>query len=543
LSDQKKTPLVTKAILSIPYVKYLLELVSSLTTKLFDRNKKVEELEAEIRRLKKQPKKPKIEASKLDEKKPGVGKGKGKTGKRAGSEKKKKKKGLEIDRTERLEAKSVPEGWKLIGFKPYVVQDILVERDTIKYEREIWQSPDGNQRMVADLPAHLEGRTFGPKIRGYIIHLYNSCHVTQPLIWQHLRDMGVDISKGQVNFILNGDKANEVFEQELLDVVKQGMDIADEIRTDDTSARHKGNGEYCNCINTDLFTYFKTTDSKSRVNFLKILQLDNPGYELNGVSLSYYKEYDLAPKYLGVLEGARGLILKNDGALAAFFVENNISAAYAKRIITEGLLIGYLVASGFDGEQFIHADDAGQFKIFNHSLCWKHAERPLKKVAIRNDLHQQQWDDKMDEFWQLYQDLKKYKSVSGLAQKRRKAKLEQRFDQLCESVENFEALNLVLEQLKKKKRQLLLVLDYPFVSLHNNDTEREIREYAKRRKISGSTRSENGKKYRDVFTSLKKTCRKLGVSFWEYIMDRIAHKNKIPPLADILILRAQPDLN
>ena len=132
--------------------------------------------------------------------------------------------------------------------------------------------------------------------------------------------------------------------------------------------------------------------------------------------------------------------------------------------------------------------------------------------------------------------------VSSLAQKRRKAKLEQRFDKLCESVENFEALNLVLEQLKKKKRELLLVLDYPFVSLHNNDSEREIREYAKRRKISGSTRSENGKKYRDIFTSLKKTCRKLGISFWEYIMDRITQKNKIPPLADILILRSQPDL-
>ena len=205
--------------------------------------------------------------------------------------------------------------------------------------------------------------------------------------------------------------------------------------------------------------------------------------------------------------------------------------------------MGYLVGSGFDKEQFIHADDAGQFKIFNHSLCWKHAERPLKKVVIRNDLHQKQWDDKMNEFWQLYQDLKKYKSVSSLAQKRRKQKLEQRFDQLCENVENFEALNIVLDQLKKKKQQMLLVLDYPFVSLHNNGTEREIREYSKRRKISGSTRSENGKKYRDIFTSLKKTCRKLGVSFWEYVEDRIAQKNKIPPLADILIRRSQPDFS
>jgi len=461
LSEKKKIPSVTAAILRLPYVKYLLDLVSSLTKELFERNKKVEELEAELRRLKKQPKKPKIGASKLDEDKPK--KARKKTGKRAGSEKKKKKKDLPIDRTERVEADSVPAGWKLIGFKPYIVQDILVERDTVKYEREIWQSPDGKQRMVAGLPAHLEGRTFGPTIRGYIINLYNSCHVTQPLIWQHLQDIGVDISKGQVNFILNGDKANKVFGEELLEVVKQGMAQADEIRTDDTSARHKGNNGFCNCINTDLFTYFKTTDSKSRVNFLKILQLDNPGYELNEVSLSYYKDYGLVPKYLDVLEQARGLILKSDEALAAFFTEKNISAAYAKRIITEGLLIGYLVGGGFDKGQFIHADDAGQFKIFNHSLCWKHAERPLKKVVIRNDLHQAQWDNKMDEFWQLYQDLKEYKSVSSMAQKRRKAKLEQRFDKLCESVENFEAPSLNNSKRKNKKCYLSWITHlYPY---------------------------------------------------------------------------------
>ena len=98
---------------------------------------------------------------------------------------------------------------------------------------------------------------------------------------------------------------------------------------------------------------------------------------------------------------------------------------------------------------------------------------------------------------------------------------------------------MVLTALKKKKPELLLVLEYPFVSLHNNETEGDIREYAKRRKINGSTRSDNGRKSRDVFTSLKKTCRKLGVSFLAYTKDIIEEKNKIPPLAHIFLQRSQ----
>ena len=75
-----------------------------------------------------------------------------------------------------------------------------------------------------------------------------------------------------------------------------------------------------------------------------------------------------------------------------------------------------------------------------------------------------------------------------------------------------------------------MVLKYPFIPLHNNDCERDIREYVKRRKISGSTRSEAGRKARDTFTSLKKTCMKLGINFYDYLKDRLIDKSTIPKL-------------
>jgi hypothetical protein len=46
--------------------------------------------------------------------------------------------------------------------------------------------------------------------------------------------------------------------------------------------------------------------------------------------------------------------------------------------------------------------------------------------------------------------------------------------------------------------------------------ENDIREYVTRRKISGGTRHDHGRMARDPFTGLKKTCRKLALSFWQY---------------------------
>ena len=122
--------------------------------------------------------------------------------------------------------------------------------------------------------------------------------------------------------------------------------------------------------------------------------------------------------------------------------------------------------------------------------------------------------------------------------KKKKAELELRFDVIFTTRTCFETLNQALTRLYKNKSELLLVLEYPFLPLHNNLSERDIREYVQKRKISGSTRSDNGQRCRDTFTSLKKTCRKLGVSFWDYINDRIRGKKKIPRLADLIRQRA-----
>ncbi len=51
--------------------------------------------------------------------------------------------------------------------------------------------------------------------------------------------------------------------------------------------------------------------------------------------------------------------------------------------------------------------------------------------------------------------------------------------------------------------------------------------------------SANGRRCRDTFTRLKKTCRELGVSFWSYLNDRVSNADRIPPLPDLIRARAR----
>ncbi len=118
-----------------------------------------------------------------------------------------------------------------------------------------------------------------------------------------------------------------------------------------------------------------------------------------------------------------------------------------------------------------------------------------------------------------YQELKAYQLAPTAAEKER---LDHRFDAIFGRCYLYHAtLSNVLGQFRNKKEQLLRVLDAPYIPLHNNGAESDIREFVIRAKISGGTRSELGRKARDTMVGLRKTCRKLGVSFWDYLLSRV----------------------
>jgi hypothetical protein len=117
--------------------------------------------------------------------------------------------------------------------------------------------------------------------------------------------------------------------------------------------------------------------------------------------------------------------------------------------------------------------------------------------------------------------------------------LGKQFDDLVAQRTEYPSIDGVLKGMEADRAKLLRVLERPELPLHNNLSEGHIRDYVKKRKISGSTRSELGRQARDTFASLKKTCRRLGVNFWEYLQDRVRGLGQIPQLADRIRRKAE----
>jgi hypothetical protein len=206
------------------------------------------------------------------------------------------------------------------------------------------------------------------------------------------------------------------------------------------------------------------------------------------------------------------------------------------RLATEGALLGQLIEQGVSPDLVILSDGAAQFDVLVHASCWVHAERPLARAVPYHEAHRAALEQVRRQLWDLYQDLKAYRARPDPASK---PALEARFDALVDQKTDYPAsIGNALKEMRDHKADLLRVLDRPEVPLHNNGTESIIRGYVKTRKISGSTRSEAGRRCRDTFASLKKTCRKLGLSFWQYLQDRLLGQSQVARLADLIRQRA-----
>jgi hypothetical protein len=217
--------------------------------------------------------------------------------------------------------------------------------------------------------------------------------------------------------------------------------------------------------------------------------------------------------------------------MGCLLTHNDIVDDRHRKIATEGALIGSIVDGGISDNLVIVSDDAGQFNVLCHALCWVHSVRLIEKIVPYTDQARDDLENVKDQLWNLYKDLKAYKLNPDSEAKQA---LEEVFDKIFTTKTASATLNEALKRIHKNKDELLLVLKRPDIPLHNNSAENAIREYVKRRKISGSTRSELGRRARDTFTSLKKTCRKLGISFWDYLEDRIKNIGVYPLLSSLI---------
>ena len=86
----------------------------------------------------------------------------------------------------------------------------------------------------------------------------------------------------------------------------------------------------------------------------------------------------------------------------------------------------------------------------------------------------------------------------------------------------------------KKMKLLLTPLWVKDVPLHNNPAELDIRSKVIKRKVSMFNKSFKGARAWDVYLSLKESCRKNDVNFYQYVKDRF-YKREAFTLAEILV--------
>jgi hypothetical protein len=506
-----------------PTVLLLLEIISQQA-------EQIQQLKDEIARLKKQPPRPKIKPSSLENKAAGKKKRKGK--KRAGSKKRKKTAHLQIHETVVVPLENIPEGAEFKGYNPFVVQGLKIRVHNIKYLLATYQTADGKY-ICSQLPKHLNGKHFSAELVCYILYQHYHCGVTQPLLLEQLREFEIDISTGQLSNMLIEGKAT--FHKEKDRILAAGLEVSNYINVDDTGARHNGKNGYCTHIGNESFSWFESTESKSRINFLKLLRAGNSDCVINMDAISYMQENKLPQKPLEALIANLSAIFANESQWNDFLSQNGIVKDRHVQIATEGVLIGGIIEHGISTNLVVVSDDAGQFNVLMHALCWIHANRAIDKIIAFTDQAKKDLDTVKGQLWQLYKGLKAYKQNPKPKDKK---PLSAMFDKIFTQKTSSASLNLALGRINNNKAELLLVLERPDIPLHNNCAENGIREYVKKRKISGSTRSESGRKCRDTFTSLKKTCRKLGLSFWQYLKDRIEDIGLIPDLSDLIRQRA-----
>ena len=511
----------------------LRELVAMLLTKMAELEQKVIEQREEIARLKGLKGRPDIKPSGMDKgTEPAKPTRRGKPPRRG-------KVRPRVSVEDRIIKATVPAGSRFKGYETYTVQDLVLTVHAVRYLRERWVTPDG-RTIIAPLPEGTSGH-FGPDLRRFVLMQYHQGQTTLPRLATLLQSVGVAISKREIQRLLT--EGQNDFLAENRDVLRAGLETSPWISVDDTGARHQAKNGYCTQIGNRHFTWFGTRSSKSRLNFLDLLRAGHTDFVLNDAAFDYMRGRALSAPLIARLAEPPETVFADQAAWSAHLDRLGFTALTTTpdpvQIATEGAIWGSVHAHDFLHDAVVLSDDAGQFAVGRHALCWVHAERLVHKLDAFTAPQRAAQQRMRGLIWNFYADLRIYKTNPS---QRRRLVLRTRFDRIFRRRTGFVTLDRLLARLHANKAELLMVLERPEIPLHTNGSENDIRCQVTRRKVSAGTRSDAGRDCRDAFLGLAKTCAKHGVAFWNYLGSRLGVPGHlaVPPLPDLVRCRGQP---
>ena len=515
-------------------VELLLNLIEQLNSKVKELEEENQKLRDENNRLKGEQGKPDIKANiKKGFKKDHSSEKERKIPKE--HSKKSKNETIKVDREEIVvyPKEKLPPDAEFKGYEKVIVQDVLLKTDNVLFCKQKYYSPSSGKTYIADLPQGYEGE-FGPGLKALAMSLYYGGNMTQGKLLEFLEDIGISISAGYLSNLLI--KNQEAFEAEFEELYVEGLASSPWQHFDQTGARVGGVNYTTNVICNPLYTVYLTTRKKDRLSVLRVLQNTTElEFILNPLTYNLLESLNLPNKWSKQLKLLPQEIAFTETEFNRLLDEClvKLNSQCRTRIKEAAAIAFYQGQTNIPVIKTIVCDDAPQFKLLtdNLALCWVHEARHYKKLSPFIACHQKLLDDFLDRFWKYYRKLLAYRDSPS---KDKADKLLSEFWTLFSDKSGYEQLDERKRLTATKVSELLLVLEHPELPLHNNPAELAARTMVQRRNISYATQTKQGTKAWDIFMSLVATTRKLGISFFEYMRDRISQIKNIPPLETII---------
>ena len=439
-----------------------------------------------------------------------------------------------------VDPRTLPADAVRIADEAVVVQDIEIQPKNTRFQRHVYYSAATAQYYRGPLPAGYERGDFSANLRTLILALKYCGNMSEPKIGEFLANFAVQVSAGSLSNILTNTAA--VFEQEYQDVLTAGLLSTPYQQTDDTSARVRGQLWHTHILCNPFYTVYSTRPSKDRLAVLSVLQnTDDLRFRWNAETRQLLREeFEIPIKWQASL-AALGADVEFDAGtwktlLDGWFGERSKQTRTA--IEHAAAIVYYRRQSSVAVVQTLVCDDAGQFKLLTDklALCWIHDGRHYERLSPIVARHVESLEAFRERYWDYYAQLQDYRAgpTTKLADH-----LRGRFDELFSTRTGYAALDDRIAKTAANKDSLLTVLAVPQVPLHNNASELGARVSARRRDVSLHSRSKRGARAMDIFTTLVQTAKKLGVSAYAYLRDRLSLRFEMPSLAQSILQATQ----
>jgi hypothetical protein len=517
----------------------LLNLVESLSADLAAAQQENQRLRDEIARLKGEQGKPDVKPNAGTSSSSKNYSSEGERKKPAQRAKRSKNLEIHIDREQMVEVNraDLPEDAVFKGYEEVVVQDVIFGTDNVLFRKEKYYSPCERKTYLAGLPRGYEGQ-FGPGIKSLVWVLYFASQVSEPKIVELLRSLSISISEGEVSNLLI--KEQDEWHREKDEIVQAGLASSPWQQTDDTGTRVKGQNQHCHTIGNPLYTAYVTLPAKDRLSVIDALTNERERqYLVNEEACAWLRQQHLSQKVMAQVQQLTESERVDEKRFELELAQNlsQAGAQQQKWIKDAARVAAYHQQAEVPVVKLLVCDDAPQFKGISQEigLCWVHDGRHYKKLLPLVSHHAMLLKDFQKQYWDYYRQLLQYKENPSRQEKERMA---QRFDELFSTCTGYDQLDERIVKTRQKKAGLLAVLNHPELPLHNNAAELAVRARVRKREVSFGPRTTEGVKAWDTGMTLVETAKKLGVSFYHYIRDRISGAMQMPSLAAIIKMKA-----